>query len=142
MKKALSVLLSITVMCGIASFATAEEDIEKGILAIQATIEAVFGDSDFESMFEKDSFETAISESGWIVVSADVGWKIGDFAQGDPSTAEMISVVWNLFASASREYTATDVYFLVRYEGENIYLAAPIGVYDIRYAAVYEHKAP
>jgi len=136
------VLLSITVMCSIASFATAEADIEKGILAIQETIKAVFGDSDFESMFEKDSFETAISESGWIVVSADVGWKIGYFAQGDPSTAEMISVVWNVLASASREYTDAEVYFMVRYEGENIYLAMPIGVYDIRYSTVYDHKAP
>ena len=139
MKKMLSVLLSIVIVCGITSAAVAETDVEKGLLAVNESIRYVFGNGDYDSMFEKGSFTTWISESDKIVVKSVATWKVGDFAQGTQSTAEMISAVWDIFVKVSREFTDAEVYFMVDYEGDTIYLASPEGVYDMRYSKVYDH---
>ena len=139
MKRMLSLLLSTIIVCSVAFATVAETDIEKGELAIHETIKYVFGTGDYDTMFESGSFATRITDKGEIVVMANATWRVGQFAQDDPSTAGMISVVWDMFASASREFTTADIYFLVDYEGDTIYMAWPDGVFDARYEKVYEH---
>lgn len=142
MKKVLMLLLPAIIVCGIVSVAVSETDVEKGLLAIHKTIEYTFGTGDYDELFEPGSFATRMTDKGEIVVKANATWMVGDFSQGEQSTAEMISVVWDMFVDVSREFTNVDVYFLVDYQGDTIYMAWPEGVFDSRYKKIYEHITP
>ena len=90
-------------------------------------------------MIDTETFSVGLNDEGIIVISADLSVLMGVFGSGTPYAAEIISRVWYLFAASSRQYTETDVYMYLNYQGELRYFVTPVGVLDTVSELGYEH---
>lgn len=138
MKKVVCWVLCMVLMSSV-GVALAETDDEKGIQAIWAMLDGVFGEGGIEDMIDTETFSVGLNDEGIIVISADLSVLMGVFGSGTPYAAEMISRVWYMFAASSRQYTETDVYMFLNYQGELRYFVTPVGVLDAVSELGYEH---
>ena len=132
-------MLCVFLMSSVIGVALAETDDEKGIRAIWTMLEENFDEDGAGGFIEKDTFTVTQNLDGEIVIVVDASVLLAVFGARSAYGAEIISRIWLMFASASREYTERDVFMFLNYQGNVLYFISPSGILDVKNEVVYDH---